>query len=471
MSARPQNVGIKAIEIYFPKRCISEDDLEDFDGAPKGKYTIGFGQKFMAFTDDREDINSFALSVVSGLLEKNNIDPRSIGRIDVGTETIIDKSKSVKTVLMDLFAPSGNHNIEGIDSKNACYGGTAALFNAVNWVESSSWDGRDAIVVAGDIAIYAEGSARPVGGAGGVALLIGPDAPLVLEPAHGTHMANFWDFYKPNLSSEYPEVDGPETIQAYLGCFDRTYDAFRQRVAKLKAAAAAGGSANGANGHADAADAAALAATKVEDFDYVVYHSPYSKLVQKGFGRLLYNDFAADPKNEKYASIPAEFAELDRKSTITNKDVEKAFGAYGKQLQQKMLEPSMDTVRRCGNMYSASVYGGLVSLLSNVSSPEIQGKRILVYSFGSGAAASMFAIRVRGSTEQIVKTTDLKARLDAMQVVPCQTYVDALQTREATHNAVSYDPKGDVAHLWPGAYYLEKVDHMYRRFYKRVPLA
>lgn len=80
---------------------------------------------------------------------------------------------------MDLFP--GNSDIEGIDSKNACYGGTAALFNAVNWVESSSWDGRYALVVAGDIAIYAAGGARPVGGAGAVAMLIGPDAPLVLE--------------------------------------------------------------------------------------------------------------------------------------------------------------------------------------------------------------------------------------------------------------------------------------------------
>jgi hydroxymethylglutaryl-CoA synthase len=112
-------------------------------------------------------------------LEKYNIDPKSIGRLDVGTETIIDKSKSVKTVLMDLFP--GNTDIEGIDSKNACYGSTAALFNAVNWIESSSWDGRNAIVFAGDIAIYAEGGARPVGGAGAVAMLIGPNAPLVLE--------------------------------------------------------------------------------------------------------------------------------------------------------------------------------------------------------------------------------------------------------------------------------------------------
>ena len=122
-------------------------------------------------------------AATSSLLRKYNIDPRSIGRIDIGTETIIDKSKSVKTILMDLFAPSGNTDIEGIDSKNACYGGTAALFNAVNWVESSNWDGRYALVLAGDIAIYAEGASRPVGGAGASALLIGPDAPLVLERA------------------------------------------------------------------------------------------------------------------------------------------------------------------------------------------------------------------------------------------------------------------------------------------------
>lgn len=53
-------------------------------------------------------------------MEKFNVDPNSIGRLDVGTETIIDKSKSVKTVLMDLFPE--NSDIEGIDSKNACYG-------------------------------------------------------------------------------------------------------------------------------------------------------------------------------------------------------------------------------------------------------------------------------------------------------------------------------------------------------------
>jgi len=114
-------------------------------------------------------------------MRKYNIDPKSIGRLEVGTETIIDKSKAVKTVLMDLFASSGNHDIEGLDSKNACYGSTAALFNVVNWIESRSWDGRNAIVFAGDFAVYAKGGACPVGGAGACAILIGPNAPIIFE--------------------------------------------------------------------------------------------------------------------------------------------------------------------------------------------------------------------------------------------------------------------------------------------------
>lgn len=99
--------------LIHPPQCISETDLEQFDGVSAGKYTIGFGQQYMACCDDREDINSFALSAVSGLLKKYNVDPKSIGRLEVGTETVVDKSKSTKTVLMDLFKDSGNTDIEG----------------------------------------------------------------------------------------------------------------------------------------------------------------------------------------------------------------------------------------------------------------------------------------------------------------------------------------------------------------------
>ncbi len=36
-------------------------------------------------------------------------------------------------------------------------------------------------MVMGDIAVYAKGNARPTGGAGACALLIGPNAPIVFE--------------------------------------------------------------------------------------------------------------------------------------------------------------------------------------------------------------------------------------------------------------------------------------------------
>ena len=43
------------------------------------------------------------------------------------------------------------------------------------------FSGRYAIVLAGDIAVYASGNARCTGGAGAVAMLIGPNAPLVFD--------------------------------------------------------------------------------------------------------------------------------------------------------------------------------------------------------------------------------------------------------------------------------------------------
>ena len=61
---------------------------------------------------------------------------------------------------MQRFDEVENYDVEGVDNKNACYGGTAALLNSASWVESSAWDGRLAIVVMVDIAVYASGPAR-----------------------------------------------------------------------------------------------------------------------------------------------------------------------------------------------------------------------------------------------------------------------------------------------------------------------
>lgn len=50
-----------------------------------------------------------------------------------------------------------------------------------------------------------------------------------------------------------------------------------------------------------------------------------------------------------------------------------------------------------------------------------------MYAFGSGCAASFFAIRINGSTAKIAETMRLKERLAEMEVRPCQEYVDAMK--------------------------------------------
>jgi hydroxymethylglutaryl-CoA synthase len=78
-------------------------------------------------------------------------------------------------------------------------------------------------------------------------------------------------------------------------------------------------------------------------------------------------------------------------------------------------------------MYTGSLYGGLASLLSRVDSETLQGKRVSMFAFGSGCAASFFALRVVGSTAEISEKLDLIERLAAMKVVPVEEYVSAMK--------------------------------------------
>ena len=86
----------------------------------------------------------------------------------------------------------------------------------------------------------------------------------------------------------------------------------------------------------------------------------------------------------------------------------------------------MRCAARCGNMYTASLYGGLSSLLSTIEPQQLKGKRISMFAFGSGCASSFFTLRVKGDTSEIREKLDLINRLESMKVVPCQEFVDAL---------------------------------------------
>ncbi|RGB30289.1 hydroxymethylglutaryl-coenzyme A synthase C terminal-domain-containing protein [Rhizophagus diaphanus] len=455
MSLYPENVGILAVELYFPKRYVDQAELEKHDGVSAGKYTIGLGQTKMGFCDDREDINSIALTVVHNLIEKYKISYNDIGRIEVGTETIIDKSKSVKSVLMQLFKESGNTEIEGIDTTNACYGGTSALFNAINWIESSSWDGRYAIVVAGDIAVYATGPARPTGGAGCVALLIGKDAPIVFDRGlRGTHMEHAWDFYKPDLSSEFPEVDGQLSNECYLKSLDKCYDRYMTKLTTKVSNMFE-----------------KIETPTIKLFDYVLFHAPYCKLVQKSYARLYYNDFKRNPDNSIFESVQ-QFKDMSAEESFRSKDLEKAFITLSKSDYNKRVIPTLLAATQIGNMYCASLYGSLASLLSNVPSDELIGKRVGMFSYGSGLSSSFFSFQINKSIADISKVLDVPNRLKSRLELTPKQFSEVMRLREETHGKKDYKPVGDDSLVkdafFSGTYYLEEIDSKWRRSYKRT---
>jgi len=437
----PQNIGILAMEIYFPLTCVNQEKLETFDGVSKGKYTVGLGQNNMNFASNCEDVRSMSLTVVRSLMEKYNISYQNIGHLEVGTESLVDKSKSVKSVIMQLFQEKGNFEIEGVDCMNACYGGTAALFNAVNWIESSGWDGRLAIVVAADIAVYEIGPARPTGGCGAVAMLIGPDAPLVIESRiKSVYMEDVNDFYKPvSIPSEYAIVDGHYSIKCYMKSLDHCYKRYKQKF--------------------EDKNHISFGFSKI---DYALFHTPFSKLVSKAFGRLLFNDFLEKPDN--YPNIPKKYKELPIEQTYLNVEIEKTIVSETKEEFEKKVLPSLYLSKELGNLYCGSLYACLLSLLSD-ESHNLVGKRLLMFSYGSGLAATMFSIVVRSSVEDIIKKTNIYERIAKRIEISPEEFTKMLSERELLikgHQELS----DNLKYIETGTYYLSKIDQKLVRYYQ-----
>ncbi|KAJ8601572.1 hypothetical protein CTAYLR_005222 [Chrysophaeum taylorii] len=440
---RPKNVGILAIEWYSPMSFVEQRELEIRDGCV-GKYVTGLGQERMAFVDDREDIGSVLLTACARLLENYGIEAKEIGRLEVGTESLVDKSKSIKTSLLRLLGEESD--AEGVTSVNACYGGTAAFLNSVAWVESSAWDGRLAVVVCGDVAVYEAGPARPSGGCGAVAMLVGPDAPIVLDPKRATCGMDVWDFYKPRGDSEYATVDGKLSQACYLSSVDRCWGLLNRK-----------------------------AGCSLETFDYYCFHAPYNKLVQKGLARLVLADalesdspVVSDRWRRDLSSSPL-WASPEYDASLSDKALDAALRKAAP--YEAKVAPTTLLPKNVGNAYTASVFYGLVSLIA-AGPRELLGKRVLLFSYGSGSMATMYSLTFREGARftlaKIAETTAVSARLDARLAASPDDFHLACDLREAAYGKAPFEPKGTLP-LAPGVFYLAGIDAAYRRSYARAP--
>nr|VFK79808.1 MAG: hydroxymethylglutaryl-CoA synthase [Candidatus Kentron sp. SD] len=404
---RPRNVGIHAMELYFPNCTVSQSDMERFHGV-EGKYTTALLQEAITFCGDEEDVVSMAITAVLRLMARHGIGWDRIGRIEVGTESAVDRSKNVKAHLMALFQRHGQCGIEGIDTYNACHGGTAALFNTVAWCQSEAWDGRLGIVVAVDIVDLSEEYAF-LNGAAAVAMLIGPEAPVAVLPERANHMMHTWDPYESVAwKNPFPVMpDGEHSIDVYIDCLDGCQKALTARLGGINL---------------------------LRHDDYFVFHCTSTYLCKRGFDQLSRN---AEPN----LSLTDRLA-----------------------LYQQKAHPGTLLTKQIGSTYAASVYVNLYSLFLH-RFDEVAGKTICVYSYGSGAAASMYRLRVArppAIDHAVPERLDRRIRLDPEQYLALARQYSAAQDR------FDFTPK-DRGNRQADVCYLQRIDEWGRRFYTGIP--
>lgn len=93
-------------------------------------------------------------------------------------------------------------------------------------------------------------------------------------------------------------------------------------------------------------------------------------------------------------------------------------------------------------------------------------------------AASMFCLQISPdvSTNSPLERLyngikDVSVQLKRRNKIAPASFVETLKLREETHHLCPYTPKGPIDNLFPGTYYLDKIDNLFRREYKRVPVS
>ena len=326
------DVGILAIEYYAPSLCVRAEDIENFHGSP-GRYTKGRGQEAITFCSDDEDAVSMAMTSFHRLMTRCDLSYDEIGRLEVGTESQVDRAKSIKTFLMSFFNDHGVYNVEGTDTYNACYGGTNALLSTINWIESAGWNGKYGIVVCTDPAVHPDPAHLSSIGAASVAMLVGPRAPLVLEPKRVSFIKHAWDFYRPiGWHNNDAIMDLDTATSQYEEALQWCQDQFSEAL-----------------GTSDL----------LSEFQFVAFHNnaPYhSKRNLRFMAARMYGDGLSKDDQE--------------------------------QLYRKHVEAGTAISAENATTYTCTLYASILSLVVMVGE-ALPGNRVLCFSYGSGCAASM----------------------------------------------------------------------------------
>jgi hydroxymethylglutaryl-CoA synthase len=386
-------IGIDAIALAVPRGYLELADLAEARGVPAGKYVEGLGVRRMAVAAAHEDPVALAANACRRLFERSGRSPSEIGLCVVGTETAVDHSKPIAAYLHGLLGLPSRCRV--FEAKHACFGGTAGLLAAADWIAAGAQAPKNArkrvaLVVCTDVARYGIGSpGEPTQGAGAVAMIVS-EQPRLLElelGRSGSFARDVHDFWRP-LDKKEAVVDGQYSVACYLEALEGAFGAF-----------------------SEVAGEGTLART--------CYHVPYGKMAKKAHRHRLPLEARAASDAEFDASFANEVA------------------------------PSLELPSLVGNVYTGSLYLALASLL-DAQADQLEGQRIGLFSYGSGCTAEFFSARVVEGATRAVNQLQIAAALDGRVRLTVPEY-EAIRRADAAADQAPVGtlpaPSGSVAYL------------------------
>lgn len=345
-------VGIESINVYGGRTFLDIRQLFAARGLDQARFDNLMMEK-KAVGLPCEDPVTNGVNAAKPIIDR--LTPEEKKRIEmviVSTESGLDFGKSMSTYIHAHLGLGRNCRL--FEVKQACYGGTAAFQMAANYVASGVSPGGKVLVVATDTARAAAKNtyAEPSQAVGSVAMLVS-DKPDILEldfGANGLYGYEVMDTCRPEAHLELGDPD--LSLLSYLDCLENAYAAYAERVTEV-----------------DFQDS----------FTYLAFHTPFAGMV-KGAHRMMMR---------KLKQAPPKVSDADFEQRVS---------------------PSLKHCVRIGNIYSATLYLALASLVDH--GDFSQPRRIGLFSYGSGCSSEFYSGIVSARSQQKLRSFELARALN-----------------------------------------------------------
>ncbi|GAB5548988.1 MAG: hydroxymethylglutaryl-CoA synthase [Sandaracinaceae bacterium] len=349
--------GIASIGVHLPPLAMAVEELATLRGVDPDKYRHGLGLRQMALCPTGFGVCDLAVEAARRALSRWDGALEDIGLVAVGTETAVDMSRPLSAFVSQALGLRGA--IRSYEVKHACYGGTLALQQAVEWRASGAARGKAALVIAADVSLYAEQDpGEPTQGAGAVAMVVGAPTIAQLAPTSYVYSEPAFDFWRP-VGQAYPRVDGPLS----LDCYKRgAFECFSQLVGERDPHAV------------------------LDAFEALCFHVPFPKMVKKAFFHL----------GERFG--------WDEVTTA--------------RLFEAKVAPTFETNRAVGNAYTASLWLSVASALAG----RAEGATLGAFSYGSGFGAELTTLEAGPAAAAAAWRGDLERDLAGRTLIDKDAY-------------------------------------------------